>query len=102
MEFHVKNHYIKKFLGQYPQQNELKLLKYLTILGIHYLSSINEKSISFPELKKLASNFLLSHSKILEDISKSCPKPKTKINEELKVIKDEIARLNEKFEEKVK
>ena len=56
MEFHVKNIYIKRFLSQYPRQNELKVLKYLTILGIHSLITNNQGNIYLEELNKKASN----------------------------------------------
>ena len=37
MEFNIKSNYIKKFLNHYSNHNELKLIKYLTVLGINTL-----------------------------------------------------------------
>lgn len=55
MEFHVKNTYIKGFLSKFKGQNELKVLKYLTIIGISHLLSQNKELPSFSEIKKIAS-----------------------------------------------
>lgn len=54
MEFHIKNNYIKKFLSKHPTQNELKLIKYLTVLGIHQLEKEGKSNVSFNEIKKKA------------------------------------------------
>jgi len=55
MEFQIRNSYIKKFLGGFSNQNELKIIKYLTILGINSLENSKNYNISFSELKKMAS-----------------------------------------------
>jgi hypothetical protein len=55
MEFQIKNPYIKRFLSKYSNQNELKVLKYLRVLGVKYLETLNKQAISFSDLKSLAS-----------------------------------------------
>jgi hypothetical protein len=101
MEFQIKNPFIKRFLSKYSNQNELKLLKYLTILGIKSLESLNRESISFSDIKRLASIPPLPAPYFLEEVSKSIPKENKKIDQELKHIKSELARLNERFESKL-
>lgn len=61
MEFHIKNNYIKKFLSKYSNQNELKVLKYLTIVGIHYLETQYQDGIAYSELKRLASKQIVEN-----------------------------------------
>jgi hypothetical protein len=103
MEFHIKNNYIKKFLSKYSNQNELKVLKYLTIIGISYLDAQYRDGLSYSELKHIASiSFLLKIFNVIEGISSTVPKEDKQINHELKIIKDELARLNEKFEDKLR
>lgn len=104
MEFDVRNNYIKKFLSNYSNQNQLKLIKYLTVIGIHHLHNTQQNKASYYDLKKIASKNSPSHldSTKLEDIVKSVPKEDKKLNKELKIIKNELAKLNEKFEDKLK
>lgn len=104
MEFYIKNHYIKKFLSNYSNQNELKIIKYLTIIGINHLQSNQKGKLSYFDLKKIASkaSYNLSFNLSLEDISKSVPKEDKKLNKELNIIKNELAKLNEKFEDKLR
>ncbi len=59
MEFHVKNNYIKRFLSQYKGQSELKLLKYLTIIGIHTLQSQGGENVAYVDIEKMASKYFL-------------------------------------------
>ena len=56
MEFHIRNKFIKKFLSKHPNHNELKVVKYLTILGINFLEQSKKNGISFEKLKQMASN----------------------------------------------
>lgn len=46
--------------------------------------------------------FLQSLNRVLENISKSCSKEEKLLNKELSIIKSELAKLNQRFEEKLK
>lgn len=63
MDFTIRNKYIKKFLSNFANRNEVKVIKYLTILGIHSLQSKNQSNISFEELQNLASKISSSLTK---------------------------------------
>jgi len=91
MEFQIRNSYIKKFLGGFAHQNELKIIKYLTILGIHYLDMNKKFDITFAELRKMA-----------KSITKNVAKEDKLLNKELIIIKKELVKLSQKFEEKIK
>jgi len=91
MEFQIRNSYIKKFLGGFAHQNELKIVKYLTILGIHFLDTNKNLNVTFAELKKMAKN-----------ITKNVAKEDKLLNKELIIIKKELVKLSQKFEEKIK
>lgn len=55
MEFTIRNKYIKKFLSGFANHNQMKVIKYLTILGIDALKKNQHSSITFEELQNLAS-----------------------------------------------
>ena len=106
MEFQIRNKYIKKFLSKHPNNNELKVVKYLTILGINLLEQNNKNGISFDQLKIFAS-IHLSHicnlyKTLIEDISSKFPKEEKVIKNEIITIKNELLKLNQRFEEKLK
>ncbi len=106
MEFQIRNSYIKKFLGGFAHQNELKIIKYLTILGIHFLDTNKNFNITFADLKKMASNQLIVIPFLskppVENITKSVAKEDKLLNKELIIIKKELVKLSQKFEEKIK
>lgn len=56
MDFGVRNKYIKKFLSTYPNLNGLKLIKYLTIIGIDTVKKLYKAPISYEVIQNLASN----------------------------------------------
>jgi len=55
MEFYIRNNFIKKFLANYSNQNQLKIIKYLTLVGIQHLQDTGRGKLSYGDLKQIAS-----------------------------------------------
>ena len=55
MDFTIRNKYLKKFLSNFSNRNPIKLMKYLSIIGVDTLRKNNKSSISYEELQQLAS-----------------------------------------------
>ncbi len=86
----------------FTNYSELKVLKYLAVIGIKALENDKNANISFNDLRKKASkktpfDFII----IVESISKTHKKMDKSVNHELRIIKTELAKLSQKFEEKL-
>ena len=57
MDFSVRNKYIKKFMSNYSTNNGLKLIKYLTIIGIDSVRKLHKPPITYETIQKLASTW---------------------------------------------
>jgi len=55
MEVHINNAYLQQFISKHSDQSISKTIKYLAVLGIHFLETMNKQNISFQELKEIAS-----------------------------------------------
>jgi len=55
MEVHINNAYLQHFISKHSDQSVSKVLKYLAILGIHFLETLKKQNITFQELKEFAS-----------------------------------------------
>lgn len=55
MDFTIRNKYLKKFLSNFSNRNPIKLMKYLSIIGVDALRKNSKSSISYEELQQLAS-----------------------------------------------
>jgi len=55
MEVQINNSYLQNFISKYSHQSETKVVKYLAILGLHFLEKNSKDDISLNELKAFAS-----------------------------------------------
>jgi hypothetical protein len=87
MEVQINNSYLQNFISKYSHQSETKVVKYLAILGLHFLEKNSKDDISLTELKGFA---------------KSVMKPQIKQSEvDLRVIKEELLKLSKRVEGKL-
>lgn len=54
MEIRINSDFIENFVTKY-QENAAKAIKYLAVLGIHFLETINKPDLSFEQLQAFAS-----------------------------------------------
>ena len=55
MEVQINNSYLQSFISKYSHHSETKVVKYLAILGLHFLEKNSKEDISLNELKAFAS-----------------------------------------------
>jgi len=55
MEVQINNSYLQNFVSKYSNQSATKVMKYLAVLGLHFLEKNSKEDISLNELKAFAS-----------------------------------------------
>jgi len=90
MEVQINNSYLQNFISKYSNQSATKVMKYLAVLGLHFLEKNSKEDISLNELKAFA---------------KSVMKPQVKESRQneadLRMIKEELLKLSKRVEGKL-